>query len=66
MSAYILRLMTKTSFKERDLLGEIYRETASKTVSEGNIYFLYREIVETRTDIFTLSMDYNSFLFPWL
>jgi hypothetical protein len=64
MPTYILRLTTKTSFKERDLSNIIYKKTTCKTISKKNIYFPYKEIIETRIDIPTLSIDCNSFLFP--
>jgi hypothetical protein len=61
---YTLRLITKASFKERGLLGAIRKEAAGKAVSEGGVRFPYKEVIETRAGIPTLSVDYNSFLLP--
>jgi hypothetical protein len=56
--------MTKASFKERGLLGITRKEAIGKAVSKGGVYFPYKEVIKTRVGIPTLSIDYNSFLFP--
>ena len=61
---YTLRLMTKASFKERGLLGATRKEAAGKAVSEEGVCFPYKEVIKTRAGIPTLSVNYNSFLFP--
>jgi len=60
----MLRLTTKASFKERGLLSITRKEAASKAVSKGGVCFPYKEVIKTRVGIPTLSVDYNSFLFP--
>jgi hypothetical protein len=64
MPTRMLRSTTKASFKERGLSSATRKEAASKAVSEGGVRFPYEEVVETGVGIPTLSVDYNSFLFP--
>jgi hypothetical protein len=60
----MLKLTTKASFKERGLLGVTRKEAVGKAVSEGGVYFPYKEVIKTRAGIPTLSVDCNSFLLP--